>query len=205
MTTPTDAQALQDLKKDYCNCANCNGWNAAIDHLYSTNRLAMPVTDTDRAQCLRDMPQIVGTPDTGAYKRSLEKLLRWYDHYFKTIRACLSAPQRQDIPHVAENATTDDLWICERKIGGTTSTTQYYYHTPIRPYVERQDNAEMLATALEHVVKSIKGGGWEIRSPTVYGGGDPEFGYEMWPEHDEWLHHADKALTEYEQSKQQEK
>lgn len=49
-----------------------------------------------RKAALEDMPDIVGTPDTSAYQRSSEHLLRWYDAYYKTIRQALSTPEMED-------------------------------------------------------------------------------------------------------------
>jgi hypothetical protein len=52
------------------------------------------MTEYDYTAALKDMPNIVGTPDTAAYKRSLENLLRWYDGYYKPMRNALKIAQR---------------------------------------------------------------------------------------------------------------
>ena len=41
-------------------------------------------------EALEAMPDIVGTPATSAYQRSLERLLRWYHENYQTIRQCLA-------------------------------------------------------------------------------------------------------------------
>jgi hypothetical protein len=41
-----------------------------------------------------DMPNFVGTPDTSAYKRSSENVIRWYGHNYATIRLALKLADR---------------------------------------------------------------------------------------------------------------
>jgi hypothetical protein len=87
-----DAQVLQDLDAIYKDVAitlyeqpeDC--WSLpiadkrVIDHLYSTNRLALPVTDADRADTLKNLDRFFN-----GYAPSKEKLKLWKE----TIRALL--------------------------------------------------------------------------------------------------------------------
>ena len=45
-----------------------------------------------RRAALDDMPNIVGTDENGSLGRSKDRLLRWYLHYYSTIRTLLQAP-----------------------------------------------------------------------------------------------------------------
>lgn len=41
-------------------------------------------------EALDAMPDLVGTPGTSAYQRSLESVSVWYVHYYQILRQCLS-------------------------------------------------------------------------------------------------------------------
>jgi len=57
------------------------------------------------------------------------------------------------------------------------------------------DKIKAAETALTNIIEAVKSKSWKIDSPVVVGGGDPEIGYETWPQHEEWLSYAEQALA----------
>ena len=117
-----------------------------VQHVSAVGSNTSPaISDEQRRAALDDMPDIVGTDENGALGRSKDKLLRWYVHYYSTIRTLLQAPS-----------------------------------------VDRE-----VVEALEQMIEAINSG--NIDSPEI--GGEPEVCSHSHKWHEEWLWHAQKALS----------